>query len=126
MRSEFLSTSPSQAGVAELIDKAHALEVLAPSRLAEVIARPAEKAKLRFDPGLVERMVADTAGGDALPLLAFTLRELSDRSRERGDRRIRWQDYEAIDGVEGPCGRRRTRCGTGCDVRGWVSSCCPR
>ena len=41
-----------------------------------MIARPAQRAGLEFAPGLVERMVEDTAGGDALPLLAYTLREL--------------------------------------------------
>ena len=66
-----------------------------------MITGPAIRAGLDFDSSVVQRMVADTVGGDALPLLAFTLRELSDRSRERGGRRISEADYETIGGVEG-------------------------
>ena len=38
-------------------------------------------------PGLVGRMVEDTGGGDALPLLAYTLSELYEASPRRPDRR---------------------------------------
>ena len=75
------------------------------SRLPQVILGPARKARLEFSAGLVERMVADTHGGDALPLLAYTLRELYDR--ERPDARVITDaDYDAIGGVEGALRRR--------------------
>lgn len=39
----------------------------------QIIAGPAERAGVRLEPGLVERMIAHAASDDALPLLAFTL-----------------------------------------------------
>jgi energy-coupling factor transporter ATP-binding protein EcfA2 len=99
VRSEFLSTSPDRAGLAEVIDDAMVVEPLSRGRLAEVIQRPAQQAGLEFAPGLVERMVDDTTGGDALPLLAYTLRELYQRTGP--DRRISLDNYEAAGGVIG-------------------------
>jgi hypothetical protein len=86
VRSEFLSTAPDRAGLAELIDDPLVIEPLSRNRLAEVIARPAQRAGLAFAPGLIERMVEETKGGDALPLLAHTLYEMgSKRCRGRED-----------------------------------------
>src|SRR5215213_4102950 len=70
MRSEFLSTAPERAGLAEVVDDPLVVEPLSRGRLPEVIQRPAQRAGLEFAPGLVERMVDETTGGDALPLLA--------------------------------------------------------
>ena len=84
VRSEFLSTAPDRAGLAEAVDDPLVIEPLSRARLAEVIARPAQRAGLEFAPGLVERMVEDTAGGDALPLLAYTLHELYQRAGPDG------------------------------------------
>jgi hypothetical protein len=76
VRSEFLSTAPDRAGLAEAVDDPLIIEPLSRARLAEVITHPAQRAGLDLEPGLVERMVEDTAGGDALPLLGYTLHEL--------------------------------------------------
>jgi hypothetical protein len=46
---------------------------------AAVIEGPAIVAEVKLERGLVQEMVADTATEDALPLLAFTLRELWER-----------------------------------------------
>ncbi|SET95117.1 TIR domain-containing protein [Geodermatophilus poikilotrophus] len=104
LRSEFLTSAPERAGLAEAIDDPLVVEPLSRSRLPEVIAGPARRAGLDLDPGLVERMVEDTAGGDALPLLAYTLSELYDRVGPGG--RIRSADYEAVGGVVGALQRR--------------------
>jgi hypothetical protein len=66
--------------LAEVVDDPLMVEPLSRSRLPEVIKRPAQRAGLDFAPGLVERMVEETTGGDALPLLAYTLRELYQRA----------------------------------------------
>ena len=42
----------------------------------QVIEGPARRVGLRLETGLSDRLVRDTPSGDALPLLAFTLREL--------------------------------------------------
>lgn len=104
VRSEFLSTAPERAGLAEAIDDPLVVEPLSRSRLSEVIAGPARRAGLEFEAGLVERMVEDTAGGDALPLLAYTLSELYDRVGPEG--RISSTDYEGVGGVVGALDRR--------------------
>jgi WD40 repeat protein len=107
IRSEFLSTAPERAGLAEVVDDPLVVEPLSWARLPEVIQRPAQRAGLEFAPGLVERMVEETSGGDALPLLAYTLRELYQRTGP--DSRIDSADYHAVGGVVGALQRRAER-----------------
>ncbi|MGY1670317.1 nSTAND1 domain-containing NTPase [Geodermatophilus sp. SYSU D00710] len=106
LRSEYLSTAPERAGLGEVTDEALVLEPLSRNRLSEVIARPARRAGLEFDPGLVERMVEETTGGDALPLLAHTLYELAQRATADQRTHIRSTDYELLGGVVGALQRR--------------------
>jgi WD40 repeat protein/energy-coupling factor transporter ATP-binding protein EcfA2 len=108
VRSEFLSASLRDEALVALIDESVLVGPLGRSRLAEVIVGPAAKAGFGFAPGLVERMVEDTRGGDALPLLAYTLRELYDRHRDDPDL-LSGKDYEAIGGVAGALRRRADR-----------------
>jgi WD40 repeat protein len=49
-------------------------------RLEEVIRGPARVAGLRVEAALTRNILRDATSGEALPLLAFTLRELHDRS----------------------------------------------
>jgi WD40 repeat protein len=99
VRAEFLANAPDRAGLADAIDDTLVVEPLSRDRLIEVITRPAQMAGLELAPGLAERMLEDTAGGDALPLLAYTLRELADRvGRERI---LALADYEQVGGVIG-------------------------
>ena len=107
IRSEFLSTAPERAGLAEVVDDPLLVEPLSRTRLPEVIERPAQRAGLNFAPGLVERMVEDTTGGDAMPLLAYTLRELYQRTGPDGT--VGAAEYEAIGGVIGALQRRADR-----------------
>jgi hypothetical protein len=107
VRSEFLSTAPERAGLAEVVDDPLLVEPLSRARLPEVIERPAQRAGLDFEAGLVERMVEETIGGDALPLLAYTLQELWQRVGSEGT--VRLADYEAVGGVVGALRRRADR-----------------
>jgi len=59
---------------------------------------------LRLEPGLSQRLVADTQTGDALPLLAFTLRELWERYGRDGD--LTLAEYKRLGGLEGSMQRR--------------------
>ena len=104
VRSEFLSSAPDRAGLAEALDDSLLIEPLSPARLVDVIDQPAALAGLQFERGLIQRIVTDTAGGDALPLLAYTLRELF--SNVRVDRQITIADYDRIGGVVGSLQRR--------------------
>ena len=96
------------------------IEPLSRARLAEVIARPAQRAGLEFAPGLIERMVEDTAGGDALPLLAYTLRELCQRAGPDGQ--ITSTDYDAVGGVVGALQHRADRLTEELGRRGYGSA----
>src|SRR5689334_8926487 len=82
-----------------MIDDAHVSKLLDRSRLAEVIERPAQRGGVDFTPGLVHFMVDDTAGGDAIPLLAYTLSELY--KGVGSEHRITIEAYEAVGGVVG-------------------------
>jgi WD domain, G-beta repeat len=107
VRSEFLSSAPERAGLAEVVDDPLLIEPLSRARLPEVIERPAQRAGVDFEAGLVERVVEETSGGDALPLLAYTLQELWERVGPEGT--IRLSDYEAVGGVVGALRRRADR-----------------
>jgi hypothetical protein len=52
-------------------------------------------------------MVEETTGGDALPLLAYTLQELWERVGSEG--KVRFIDYEAVGGVVGALQHRADR-----------------
>jgi hypothetical protein len=116
IRSEFLSTAPDRAGLAEVVDDPLVVEPLSRGRLPEVIQRPAQRAGIEFTPGLVERMVEETTGGDALPLLAYTLRELYQRAQPDG--RITIAHYEAVGGVVGALRGNADRLADELDRRG--------
>ena len=57
VRSEFLSTAPKRAGLAEVIDDPLVIEPLSRARLPIVIQQPAQRAGLPFAPGLAEQLV---------------------------------------------------------------------
>lgn len=107
VRSEFLSAAPERAGLADAIDDAMLVEPLHRRRLPEVIERPAQRAGVRFEPGLVARIVDEAAGGDALPLMAHTLRELYERIGAR--ELVTWEVYESLGGVAGALSNRADR-----------------
>jgi WD40 repeat protein len=62
-----------------------------------VIERPAQRANLRIGEELVARIAEDTGGGEALPLLAFTLQRLA--AEVSDDRTLTEEMYESIGGV---------------------------
>ena len=107
LRSEFLSAGPERAGLAGLVDDLALVEPLSRSRLSEVIEGPARLGGLEFEAGLPERIAEETTGGDALPLLAYTLRELYDHAGADG--LITVAEYEAAGGVVGALQRTAGR-----------------
>jgi formylglycine-generating enzyme required for sulfatase activity len=84
MRTDFLA--PLQSVSSTLTNKAikETLEPIAPADFGQLITGPAHRAGLTLQPGLEERLVKDSGGGDALPLLAFTLLQLWEKRQERG------------------------------------------
>ncbi len=78
MRSEFLDDLRDLPALAGVPIEAYVLAPLDREMLRDVIEQPARVARLRLDNGLAAALVADTDSGEALPLLAFTLRQLAD------------------------------------------------
>ncbi|EPH46430.1 AAA family ATPase [Streptomyces aurantiacus] len=98
LRSDFL-TEFLETGHAALAQQPVLIGALGRTELFEVIEKPGERAGLAFPPALVARMVDDTGGGDALPLLAYTLQALFLRARDRGA--VTEDDYGQLGGVAG-------------------------
>ena len=119
MRTDFLA--PLQNRWPELLRLA-SKESLTPIRLedfGELISGPAKRSNLELQPGLRERLVSESGGGDALPLLAFTLEKLWQKWKERGGpmlspRGERWDltvaDYETLGGVAGAVSSQAKLC----------------
>ena len=81
---------------------------LQPSAYRDIIAGPLRVLerhgrKVSFEPALIERLAADAAGADALPLLAFTLSHLFREFGAGG--KITLSDYDNAGGVAGALGR---------------------
>ena len=104
LRSEFLSEVLEHGGLADVLGETLFVGPLDRARLHEVVERPAARAGLQLAPGLVGRMVEDTVGGGALPLLAYTLRQLHDRVGDRAS--ISHDDYDEVGGVVGALRQR--------------------
>ncbi|MGH3708786.1 MAG: TIR domain-containing protein, partial [Pseudonocardiaceae bacterium] len=77
MRSEFLDDLRDLPALSGVPVEAYVLAPLDRGALREVIERPAKVARLHLDEGLATQLVRDTDSGEALPLLAFILRQLA-------------------------------------------------
>jgi energy-coupling factor transporter ATP-binding protein EcfA2 len=99
MRSEFLDDLRDLSALAGVPIEAYVLAPLDREMLREVIEGPAKVARLRLDDGLAAALVADTTSGEALPLLAFTLRQLADALPAGGT--LTLARYHDLGGVQG-------------------------
>ncbi|MGH3710216.1 MAG: TIR domain-containing protein, partial [Pseudonocardiaceae bacterium] len=99
MRSEFLDDLREFPALTGRRIEAHVLAPLDGQMLREVIEGPAKVARLRLDHGLAAALVANTGSGEALPLLAFTLRQLADGLPAGGT--LTLTRYHDLGGVRG-------------------------
>jgi WD40 repeat protein len=67
--------------------------------LAEIIEKPADRFGIELEQGLSKQIIEDVHSADALPLLAYTLKELHDRGD--ADRRLTLDEYRVLGGVQG-------------------------
>ncbi|MGH4019303.1 MAG: TIR domain-containing protein [Pseudonocardiaceae bacterium] len=104
LRPEFLDALLLDPGLAALPTRTYTLRPLSREALRLVIDGPARLAGLDVDEHLVARLVDDTDTGEALPLLAFTLAQLTDGIRRGG--RLSTGRYEQIGGVQGALTRQ--------------------
>lgn len=105
IRSDFYHRCLELPALAALLETGHFPLSTPGDTLLDMITRPAERAGLRFEEGLVGRILSDT-GRDpgALPLLAYTLDELY-RTRG-GTSTLGHAAYERLGGVRGAIGTR--------------------
>jgi WD40 repeat protein len=99
LRPEFLDQLLADPDLATLPTQVYPLRPLRREALRAVIERPAQLAGIDVDDGLVDRLVDDTDGGEALPLLAFTLAQLAEGVTRRG--RLSSTRYDQLGGVQG-------------------------
>ena len=86
-----VQTSPRLEGLrTRLFD----LRSLPMYRIAEAIEQPASRYGVEIEPQLVEMLMEDAGGRDALPLLAFTLQRLWQQYEV--EKRIRKVNYESV------------------------------
>ncbi len=98
LRSDFLGPFQQHPALRELASDELILKPLATQDVARVIEGPAQLASVALGSGLVDQIVRDTQEGDALPLLAFTLRELYEQYG--GDRLLELAEYHALGGLQ--------------------------
>jgi len=77
----------------------------------EIITKPLEVAKgagmrLTIDPLLVDALIKQSKGADALPLLAYTLRHLLEESRAGAQAHLSLEAFEQMGGMSGVLGKR--------------------
>ena len=104
LRPEFLDQLLLCPELAGLPKRVHALEPLRREALRTVIEGPAQLAGIDVDDDLVDRLVADTNTGEALPLLAYTLAQLTEGLGRGG--RLSASRYAQLGGVQGTLARQ--------------------
>jgi formylglycine-generating enzyme required for sulfatase activity len=106
LRADFYHRCVEQAPLAALLrDGSYPLAAPGPGALHEMIARPAERAGLTFEVGLVERILDDTGREPGrLALLAFALAELY--AARTADGHLTRAAYEGFNGVQGAIAKR--------------------
>ncbi|MFJ3894020.1 AAA family ATPase [Streptomyces sp. NPDC090083] len=103
LRVEFLQDFLS-GGQPQLFTSPMALGVMSTAEIVAVVEQPARLAGVTFEPGLVARIVEDTGTADALPLLAYLLRELY---LSMGESRLATtESYLSLGGVTGALARQ--------------------
>jgi formylglycine-generating enzyme required for sulfatase activity len=107
MRADFYHRCLEWPVLSELLTEGH-YPLLAPKTgaLYEMITRPADRAGLKFEKGLAQRILDDTGTEPgALALMAFALFELWNEPRGAG-RSLTYAAYESFNAVHGAIGKR--------------------
>ena len=96
MRSDFLAAFQRHPALLDVGSELVSVRPMSPHHVRDAIESPARLAGLELGPGLVEAMLADLGAGadEALPLLAFTFRELFDHFGADG--RLELDEYRQL------------------------------
>jgi hypothetical protein len=103
LRSEFLDDLRELHALTDVAIDSYLLGPLRTDMLRLAIEEPARIAGLRLDRELTARLIGDTDTGEALPLLAFTLRQLADGLTRGG--MLSMARYLSLGGVQGALAR---------------------
>lgn len=99
LRSDFLDRFQSSSPLLDLRYEVLSLGPMSESDIAEIIEEPAKARDVELQEGLVAALVKDAGTPNALPLLAFTLRELWERYASDG--RLTLEEYrDKLGGVQ--------------------------
>jgi hypothetical protein len=100
VRSDLLGALQTHPVLRDLDFEIYPLSLLSPSVFSELVEGPAAVYGLQFQPpALVHRIAADAGTKEALPLLAFALREMYEKAGTA--RVLRDADYGALGGIQG-------------------------
>ncbi|MGI9435705.1 MAG: TIR domain-containing protein [Geminicoccaceae bacterium] len=99
LRSDFLGTFQEHTKSVSLAFEPLTIGFMSSEQLPEVIQRPAQRAGIDLEQTLVTAMIQDMETDDALPLLAFTLKQLYDT---RGEQTLLGlNDYDRLGRIAG-------------------------
>jgi hypothetical protein len=96
-RSDIFATSAVDEAFGRYTVRAIRVPLMQRDEMRQAITEPASMVGITFEDGLVDRMLDDAGGGQALPLLAYNLWNLA--ARAPGDGRITRQLYDGSGGV---------------------------
>ena len=100
MRSDFLGAFQQNSALRSLEYGKILVGPVDTASLTEIIEKPAELAGVRIEPKLLQALIEDAGTDDALPLLAFTLRELYDKFAD--DNLLEHREYkDFLGGIQG-------------------------
>ena len=99
MRSDTLGSFQTHPDLQDFAYEPLAADPIPLRDLPQIIEGPARLADMTLEPGLVQTLVQDATTSDALPLLAFTLRELYEKYGQ--DNRLHIREYEDLGRLEG-------------------------
>ncbi len=103
MRADFLGNALEYPSFRDVLKDDIKLSSMNHDELTSIIAKPAEKLKVTFESGLVERILDDVKDEPGnLPLLEFALTELW---KQRKDRQLTHAAYQKIGKVQGALAR---------------------
>jgi WD40 repeat protein len=104
LRSDFLGSFQNHPALRGVAFADLPLSLLPVKNFPQVIEGPADRAAIALEPGVVSSMIADARTDDALPLLAFTLREMYERCRDQ--ERLTLKVYrDDLGGIKGAVAR---------------------
>jgi WD40 repeat protein len=117
LRAEFLREALAEEALVPVLRRTFPVGPIGPRVFRDVVTRPAERAAIAIEPELVDQIVADASGPDVLPLLSYTMQQLTEYGRAK--RELTREAYDALGGVEGTLRRQADAALADLEARGF-------